>query len=172
MDSVRSGPFGSIFRPDNYIFGQVRSHPQALSCLRRATDIYMHCLGLFDKALHAKLCRQEQVTTGPKVTTQRVQSLLTALWTPSARKQRIVTAYKVCLLPMDIYVWHSAWQMMLGSCSCILLCRLSGLPLIGGWDRLWHGYAPHQQDPRRVRPACRSGLLLTPHQSHPQTHVR
>jgi hypothetical protein len=25
MDSVRSGPFGQIFRPDNFIFGQVRS---------------------------------------------------------------------------------------------------------------------------------------------------
>ena len=23
MDSVRSGPFGQIFRPDNFIFGQV-----------------------------------------------------------------------------------------------------------------------------------------------------
>jgi len=22
MDSVRSGPFGAIFRPDNFIFGQ------------------------------------------------------------------------------------------------------------------------------------------------------
>ncbi len=25
MDSVRSGPFGQIFRPDNFIFGQVSS---------------------------------------------------------------------------------------------------------------------------------------------------
>ena len=24
MDSVRSGPFGQIFRPDNFIFGQAR----------------------------------------------------------------------------------------------------------------------------------------------------
>ena len=28
MDSVRSGPYGQIFRPDNFVFGQVR-----LSCL-------------------------------------------------------------------------------------------------------------------------------------------
>ena len=28
MDSVRSGPFGQIFRPDNFIFGQAgASHP-------------------------------------------------------------------------------------------------------------------------------------------------
>ena len=25
MDSVRSGPYGQIFRPDNFVFGQVRS---------------------------------------------------------------------------------------------------------------------------------------------------
>ena len=30
MDSVRSGPFGQIFRPDNFIFGQV-------SCQARTT---------------------------------------------------------------------------------------------------------------------------------------
>uniref|UniRef100_A0A8C0E4G5 Tubulin/FtsZ GTPase domain-containing protein n=1 Tax=Balaenoptera musculus TaxID=9771 RepID=A0A8C0E4G5_BALMU len=32
MDSVRSGPFGQIFRPDNFVFGQwpsVTSHPVA-----------------------------------------------------------------------------------------------------------------------------------------------
>ena len=27
MDSVRSGPFGQIFRPDNFIFGQVSLIP-------------------------------------------------------------------------------------------------------------------------------------------------
>lgn len=25
MDSVRSGPFGQIFRPDNFVFGQARA---------------------------------------------------------------------------------------------------------------------------------------------------
>lgn len=25
MDSVRSGPYGQVFRPDNFIFGQVRN---------------------------------------------------------------------------------------------------------------------------------------------------
>uniref|UniRef100_A0A8D3B5F8 Tubulin/FtsZ GTPase domain-containing protein n=1 Tax=Scophthalmus maximus TaxID=52904 RepID=A0A8D3B5F8_SCOMX len=44
MDSVRSGPFGQIFRPDNFVFGKV-----------------------------------VPVTTGPRVTTPRVQSW----WTPS-----------------------------------------------------------------------------------------
>ena len=27
MDSVRSGPFGQIFRPDNFVFGQSRKNP-------------------------------------------------------------------------------------------------------------------------------------------------
>ncbi len=31
MDSVRSGPFGQIFRPDNFIFGQVYPMLAALS---------------------------------------------------------------------------------------------------------------------------------------------
>ena len=63
MDSVRSGPFGQIFRPDNFIFGQVSlflssqtrpgsllgSSQDAHSCpdargmvLRRPTEICMH----------------------------------------------------------------------------------------------------------------------------------
>lgn len=28
MDSVRSGPYGQIFRPDNFVFGQVCYGPQ------------------------------------------------------------------------------------------------------------------------------------------------
>ncbi len=31
MDSVRSGPYGQIFRPDNFIFGQV-THPSTSHC--------------------------------------------------------------------------------------------------------------------------------------------
>ena len=45
MDSVRSGPFGQIFRPDNFIFGQVSScflqplrHTILLSDLCRLSD--------------------------------------------------------------------------------------------------------------------------------------
>ena len=35
MDSVRSGPYGQIFRPDNFVFGQARGapeHTQASKC--------------------------------------------------------------------------------------------------------------------------------------------
>lgn len=34
MDSVRSGPFGQIFRPDNFIFGQV------ICCSPACTDLF------------------------------------------------------------------------------------------------------------------------------------
>ena len=40
MDSVRSGPFGQIFRPDNFIFGQVSSF-----CLsQRVWQLELHTL--------------------------------------------------------------------------------------------------------------------------------
>ena len=28
MDSVRAGPFGQLFRPDNFVFGQTGQHAQ------------------------------------------------------------------------------------------------------------------------------------------------
>lgn len=31
MDSVRSGPFGQIFRPDNFVFGKLYRHMQMAS---------------------------------------------------------------------------------------------------------------------------------------------
>ena len=31
MDSVRSGPFGQIFRPDNFVFGELKLFHSALS---------------------------------------------------------------------------------------------------------------------------------------------
>lgn len=33
MDSVRSGPFGQIFRPDNFVFGMLRLGLNAVVCL-------------------------------------------------------------------------------------------------------------------------------------------
>ncbi len=50
MDSVRSGPYGQIFRPDNFVFGQV-------CCLRRHNSlVVLHVASLmhpFLKACHA-----------------------------------------------------------------------------------------------------------------------
>uniref|UniRef100_A0A3Q2V3L2 Tubulin, beta 2b n=1 Tax=Haplochromis burtoni TaxID=8153 RepID=A0A3Q2V3L2_HAPBU len=54
MDSVRSGPFGQVFRPDNFVFGKF-------------LDLFMQA-------------RAVLVTTGPRVTTQKVQSWWTLSW--------------------------------------------------------------------------------------------
>ena len=77
MDSVRSGPFGQIFRPDNFIFGQVHQTLAALLALRPAVasradacfEAYRICTSYKDA-----LCRPAQATTGPRATTQRVPS--------------------------------------------------------------------------------------------------
>jgi len=31
MDSVRAGPFGQIFRPDNFVFGKILLHRDGIS---------------------------------------------------------------------------------------------------------------------------------------------
>ena len=40
MDSVRSGPFGQIFRPDNFVFGELKNEHFALPCVQ----VYMQAL--------------------------------------------------------------------------------------------------------------------------------
>lgn len=50
MDSVRSGQFGQIFRPDNFIFGQVCSQCSLLN------SVLLACLStscLFSSPLHS-----------------------------------------------------------------------------------------------------------------------
>ena len=77
MDSVRSGPFGQIFRPDNFIFGQVSPTLAALLAFRQTIALWADerrtavsaCMS--DKVV---LCRPAQATTGPKAITQRVPS--------------------------------------------------------------------------------------------------
>ena len=39
MDSVRAGPFGQLFRPDNFVFGQ--TGPRAAACGVRSDEIHM-----------------------------------------------------------------------------------------------------------------------------------
>lgn len=75
MDSVRSGPYGQIFRPDNFIFGQASSESNIFS----NTDIPQwrsKCLLSFLMGLPL-ICRLVLATTGQRDTTQREQSSLT-----------------------------------------------------------------------------------------------
>ncbi len=69
MDSVRSGPFGQIFRPDNFVFGkwhmQRAGHSLNFHCGIVVVACGKHLFVLF---LQVKV---ELETTGPRVTTLR-----------------------------------------------------------------------------------------------------
>ena len=65
MDSVRAGPFGQLFRPDNFVFGQTG----AGECGRRR-DVVNADTALVCTAPSTPV----QATTGPRATTPRVLS--------------------------------------------------------------------------------------------------
>ncbi len=48
MDSVRSGPYGQIFRPDNFVFGQVCTVACASTCMTvfhvPTRDVHLICM--------------------------------------------------------------------------------------------------------------------------------
>lgn len=77
MDSVRSGPFGQIFRPDNFIFGQVHPTLAALLGFRQVVALWAderRAAMSACKSYKLAFCRPAQVTTGPRAITQRVPS--------------------------------------------------------------------------------------------------
>ena len=77
MDSVRSGPYGQVFRPDNFIFGQVSSCVVQCAPAKTAAIPFSKIWRLKLRAAIGSasdvqiMCRLEQETTGQKVTTQR-----------------------------------------------------------------------------------------------------
>ncbi len=75
MDSVRSGPYGQVFRPDNFIFGQVSVVSEA-DRIKGVIECHRHSNADFRAQLTRSwlLCRPEQGITGPRGTTQREQS--------------------------------------------------------------------------------------------------
>lgn len=95
MDSVRSGPFGQIFRPDNFVFGEYRASVRASFCpFGGSCELkFMFRGGIVNtRAFFPLQVRVEQVTTGLRVTTRREQSWLTRSWMVFARRPRAVTA--------------------------------------------------------------------------------
>ena len=74
MDSVRSGPFGQLFRPDNFVFGK------SPVCLRQIFDIVAIVVSMsiffvyFCISSQILQDRVELVTTGQRVITQKVLS--------------------------------------------------------------------------------------------------
>lgn len=103
MDSVRSGPFGQIFRPDNFVFGELcgtDSHVSPsgiISNVERLRSIvflsYVIRLFKFFPLITFQVSLG-QATTGLRVTTQRELSWLTLSWMWCGRRRRAVTACK------------------------------------------------------------------------------
>lgn len=90
MDSVRSGPFGQIFRPDNFVFGklcELIKYAFTFDHIRNnfhfATFFHKHSLPVsyVIKLWYSWLqVRVELETTGPRATTLREPSWLTPSW--------------------------------------------------------------------------------------------
>ena len=50
MDSVRGGPYGSLFRPDNYVFGQSGAgNNWAKGHYTEGIDYFFYCLHLSEQ---------------------------------------------------------------------------------------------------------------------------
>ncbi|KAI5060440.1 hypothetical protein GOP47_0024860 [Adiantum capillus-veneris] len=60
MDSVRTGPFGKIFRPDNFVFGQSRAHNNwAKGHYTEGTELIDYVLGVVRKEAENCNCLQD-----------------------------------------------------------------------------------------------------------------
>jgi hypothetical protein len=57
MDSVRSGPYGQIFRPDNFVFGQVSTYGRGTIQVVAHRCMLACCLHIPLFALSAMGCR-------------------------------------------------------------------------------------------------------------------
>ena len=79
MDSVRSGPLGGLFRPDNFIFGQ----SGAGNNWAKGRKLVSTPIGMY---FHSRFIPQ---------TTPRVRNWSTPSWMLSERRLRVLTAFKV-----------------------------------------------------------------------------
>ena len=84
MDSVRSGPFGQIFRPDNFVFGMFwmianSSLQFDRDCDQPSRNISINN-GMTLLITFLLQARAGRVTTGPRATTQREPSWWTRSW--------------------------------------------------------------------------------------------
>ena len=58
MDSVRSGPFGQIFRPDNFVFGEYSIHDQECISMYSTTRLLCY-INIFLLIFRAEWSRQQ-----------------------------------------------------------------------------------------------------------------
>ena len=78
MDSVRAGPFGQLFRPDNFVFGQ----SGAGNNWAKVTTMKN-----FQNFISLKIFLN-------RVITQKAQNLLTRFWMSFVRKLKVVIVFK------------------------------------------------------------------------------
>ena len=126
MDSVRSGAYGQIFRPDNFVFGQ--SGAGWLNVL--------FAMGFPRKMVF-------QVTIGQRDTTPRELSLSTASWMWSGKSLKGVIVFR----------YYFNWAFFSLGMALLLKHLIAGLPTdpFPGWG-YWvrNGHSADIQDQRGV----------------------
>lgn len=123
MDSVRSGPFGQIFRPDNFVFGKLSEFSDgALTCnhirMKYSVDTNVPYISLLNcGALDSRPERSwKQLGQGPLHRGSRAGGLRPGRSEERGRELRLPSGLPAHSLP-------------------------------GRWHWLWHGHPPHQQNP-------------------------
>ena len=142
MDSVRSGPYGQIFRPDNFVFGQTGAgNNWAKGHYTEGAELIDSVLDVVRKEAESCDCLQGEL----------IELLETYGQPPSSNGGR----HHVLKCPATPCSQGFAQkeQCNKGSSAHVCCCRFPGVPLPGWWHRVWHGHPPHFQDPRGV-PRC------------------
>ena len=121
MDSVRSGPLGGLFRPDNFIFGQ----SGAGNNWAKGRKLYS-----------SSICFYHLDLNGVQ-TIQRARSWSTPCWMSCARRPRAPTASKVCSREGRQHVTNFS-------------NRFPNHALARRWHRCWNGYPPYVKNQGRV----------------------
>ena len=126
MDSVRSGPYGQIFRPDNFVFGQTGAGNNW------AKGHYTEGAELIDSVLDVVRKEAESCDC--------LQGVL-PLCSPGAA---------ACHAGRQLADAEPGVARHECGCRRNCLCRLPGVPQPGRGDRVGHGHPADQQDPGGV----------------------
>ena len=110
MDSVRAGPFGQLFRPDNFVFGQTGAGNNWAKA-RFAT----FCVVSMEARSFNVIPLSDQELQAVRVTTPRVLSWLTLSWMWSEKKLRGVIAcrdsnFATLLAAALVLAWERCWS--------------------------------------------------------------
>lgn len=123
MDSVRAGPFGQLFRPDNFVFGQTGEYKMNCRC---------HCY-LFFKQCHGYLLKIIPCYSTSLLLQRRRKQLGQGPLHGGSRAHRF-----------------SARRREEGGRKLRLHAGFPAHPFDGRRDRCRYGNSPHLQDPRGV----------------------